>query len=468
MTLSLAGCSGGQKETEAPAEKSVTEAPAPDDTADTETDADDTEAETGAASADDTEAETASADDTEAETDAETDADASLAPITPSDYLIADASEYVTLGDYDAIPLEQTVYEITDDMVQSRIEEELELYGEEKEQDRPIQEGDIVYANVSYTPQSTSETTTDEEFYTTVGYEEYGAEFDQNLIGASAGDTLDFSVSYTEDDMMLDWAGDTVDFKVEISSVCTLELPVFDDTFVQENYGYNSTADYESAVREILSAEYEENSYSEAAENLLMAAIDLTTFSGYPQELFDSCKEEMLNFYTAFIDGDTEQDVYDTFGITKEDFDAEILSTVNRRLLISAYCQENDITVTQDEYFGYVEQFASYFGESDVVSFEENYTRESLVESLYESKVASVLYEKADITEVTYDPAAEDEFPDAEIIGDEDDIEFVEDPENALEISGEDAEDMDGVEVFDMSEIEDDVSDETEADETEA
>lgn len=457
MTLSLAGCSDGQKETEAPADKTATEAPAADDTSDADSSADDT-SDTGAADAADTGAE---ADETEEETDA------SLAPITPSDYLIADASEYVTLGDYDAIPLEQTVYEITDEMVQSRINEELELYGEEKEQDRPIQEGDIVYANVSYTPQSTKETTTDEEFYTTVGYEEYGAEFDQNLTGASAGDTLEFSVSYAEDDMMLDWAGDTVDFKVEITSVCTLELPTYDDTFVQKNYGYNSTAEYESAVREILATEYEENSYSEAAENLLMTAIDLTTFSGYPQELFDSCKEELLSFYTAFIDGDTEQDVYDTFGITKEDFDAEILSAVNRRLLISAYCQENDITITQDEYFSYVEQFASYYGDSDVVSFEENYTRESLVESLYESKVASVLYEKAEITEVTYDPTSEDEFLDAEVISDDDDIEFVEDPDDTMEIFEDESEDMDGVEVFDMSEIED-VTDVAETGTTEA
>ena len=73
-----------------------------------------------------------------------------LDPIDPAGYLIKDAADYVTLGDYTGISLEKTVYEVTDDMVQERIEEDLGMYAKEVKEDRPAQEDDTVYGDLSY------------------------------------------------------------------------------------------------------------------------------------------------------------------------------------------------------------------------------------------------------------------------------------------------------------------------------
>ena len=71
--------------------------------------------------ADETEAsvstEAADATDTETETETETES-RTLQPITPSDYLVKNASDYVTLGSYDGIEIVQYTYDITDEMVQ--------------------------------------------------------------------------------------------------------------------------------------------------------------------------------------------------------------------------------------------------------------------------------------------------------------------------------------------------------------
>ena len=68
--------------------------------------------------ADETEAsvstETADVTDTETETETETES-RTLQPITPSDYLVKNASDYVTLGSYDGIEVVQYTYDITDE-----------------------------------------------------------------------------------------------------------------------------------------------------------------------------------------------------------------------------------------------------------------------------------------------------------------------------------------------------------------
>lgn len=471
LTLALTGCQSDTRETEKATEKATektaaaTEAPETEaDTAgdaDTEADTDDaSEADDADAEADDTDADADDADDADADADdadgtnaddantedadadgtedADLDAEASLsadedtsdeeasdeesaslAPITPSDYLIADASEYVTLGSYDGMEVQQVTYEITDDMVDERIEEELEMYAEEVEEDRPSQEDDTVYMDLTYSVQGTDEKYSEEEFYTIVGYEEFGPEFDEYMTGVSAGDSLSFSITYDEDDMIADWEGKTVDFTAEILSVCCWSVPEYDDTFVTEDAGYESKADYEAALRETLALEYENMSYNDVIDSLFSEALARTEISGYPQDLYDSCKEENLSFYLSFIEDGTEEDVYEMFGLSEEDMEAEILSLVNRRLLVSAYCEANDITVTEDEYVSYVEEYAYYYGEEDPAAFEEVYTRESLVWSLYESKFAEDLYGKAEITEISSDEAIDDDYIIEEIDEDE-------------------------------------------------
>ncbi len=333
-----------------------------------------------------------------------------LEPINPSEYLIKDAADYVTLGDYAGIPVEKTVYEISDEMVQQRIEEELETYAQEKEEERPAQEGDTVYGNVSYVIRDSEEEPYQEkDFFLTIGYEEYGAEFDEKVTGASKGDKLEFSISYSEDDEMIEWAGKTVDFVFEVTGVYSLNVPEYTEDFVVNTLGFETKAAFESYIREMITQEYEDMSYTNAVDVLFDEAIARTEFKEYPQELYDACREETVGFYASFSGAEKEEDIYEMFGITEEDINEEVLSLVNRRLLVSAYCLANGIEVTEDEYVSYLQDNAFLYGEPDAASFESIYGRESLVWTMYESRFSEALYEQADVTEVSYDPSAEEE-----------------------------------------------------------
>ncbi len=341
-----------------------------------------------------------------AEEETSSQAEASLDPITPSDYLIEDVSDYVTLGEITGIPVTQYTYEITDDMVQERVDLEVSAYDEEIEVDRASQEGDVVYIDLTSAVAGDAESEYAESTYITLGDEEYGADFDQELLGASAGDTLEFSITFGDDIWMEDWMGQTVDFTVDVTSVCEIQSPEYNDTFVSENTEYSTTEEFESALRDTLADEYAETSLMDTVESLFQTVESEAVFSGYPQELYDLCKEETLSFYAAFAGTSDEQEIYDLFGLTEDDMDAEVLTTVNRRLIVSSICEQAGLEVTEEEYISYVTDYAEYYGYDNAADFEADNTRETLVWSLYETKAGDYLYENADITE---EPYSEDE-----------------------------------------------------------
>ena len=256
-----------------------------------------------------------------------------------------------------------------------------------------------------------------DETFITLGQEEFGAEFDQKLTGVSAGDKLDFSITYGDDTWQEDWQGKTVDFSVEITDVTASNTPEYDEDYVKNYTGYDTK---------------EELSTYDEAEDLISACLARTEFTGeYPDDLFEACREEALSGYSMFVEEDGDvNDVLDMFGVTEDDIAEEAKNLVNRRLFISAYAEANNIEVTEEEYENYVNEYDDYYGESPA-DFETLYTRETLVNALYESKVTELLLEKANVTETPYTP---EEYDEEESKEDDtlDDLEIVEEGEEGV------------------------------------
>lgn len=332
------------------------------------------------------------------EEDSET--EKAIEPITPSDYLPSKTADYVTLGDLSDLQATEYTYEITDDMIQAQIDEELEFNSEEIETDRASKDGDVIYLDLTSTVNG-EETTESTYFY--LGSQEYGAEFDEQLIGLSAGDTIEFSITFGEDIWMEEWMNQTVDFKAEITSVCELTTPEYNDAFAAEYTDFATTAEYETYLKESLEEEYADLGYSDTIETLFDQAAEQAVISGYPEEFYDSCRDELLATYFAFTGSDDVNDIYELFGLTEESLDAEIMNSVSRRLLISAICQEQNLEVTEEDYLECLNDYTEYYGYDSAAAFEEDYSRESLVWFLYESKAAEYLYEHAEITKIPYE-----------------------------------------------------------------
>ncbi len=328
-------------------------------------------------------------------------AEDSLEPITPSDYLVENIDDYITVEDLDGLEVTQYTYEITDEDVSEEALDDLGIYEQEEEVDRSAQEGDVVYVTVTETIAGGEEEIDETYFY--LGDEEYGPEFDAWLIGAKAGDTLSFEISYTEEDadeLLIDeeWANQTVSFVVDVESVCELVEPDYTDDYVAENSDYDTIEEYEEAVRVYLEEEFEEISYMDVFTDLMDEALTRCTFTGIPDDLYEDCRAETLESYAMFADTDVEEEILDLFGMTEDDLDEEIADLAQRRLLISYLCEKNEVELTEEDYTAYVEAYAEYYDYDSVTEFEEDMDRSYLVWSLYESMACEILYENADIT----------------------------------------------------------------------
>ncbi|MCC8050253.1 MAG: hypothetical protein LIP10_06260 [Clostridiales bacterium] len=379
-------------------------------------------------------------------TEAETEAEEGLEAITPSDYLVENASDYITVGDLEGLEVTQYTYEITDETVQEEIEYELDLYSEETTVDRAAESGDVIYLTLISTVEGSDESYS-EDTYFYLGDEEYGEAFDDALIGASAADVLEFNITFSEDaaeELLIDetWAGETVNFEAYIDSVCEISAPEYDDDFVAENTDYSTTEEYEEALRAQLEEEYEEYSYADVLEALITAALDECEISEIPDDLYESCYEENVESYAFFLDTTDEEEMLEELEMTQEEFDAEVEDLAARRLLISYICEANDIEVTEEDYVAYVEEYAEYYGYESAADFEADMLRSYLVWSLYESQATEILYNSADITTESYDEMVltdeEAEFLDEEELDEEELDEEELDEETEEELTEED------------------------------
>ncbi|MCD7744287.1 MAG: hypothetical protein LUI13_03185 [Lachnospiraceae bacterium] len=355
-----------------------------------------------------TETEAAEEDTEAAEEDTEEETEAGLAAITPSEYLVENVSDYITVGDLDGLEVTQYTYEVTDETVQEEIDYMLEDYTEEVEVDRAAQAGDTVYVTLTSTVED-SDVSYIEDTYFYIGDADYGEEFDEALIGASAGDTVTFSISYDEEDgneLLIDeeWIEQTVDFEAEIESVCETTEVEYTDEFIAENSnGYSTIEEFETAMKEYLEDQAEEQSYSDMLEDLIAAALDNCEITSIPDDLYDTCYDEIVSDYGYFLDTDDIDEILEAYDMTEDELDEEAQDLAARRLLISYICEENDIDITEEEYVAYVEQYAEYYGYDTAQEYEDDMTRSYLVWSLYESEAGAILYDSAEVTVEAYD-----------------------------------------------------------------
>lgn len=328
-----------------------------------------------------------------------------------SGYLIDNAEEYVTLGNYKGLDIEKPVYEISDDEVEMEIENERYSYITFQEVDRASQSGDCLTVSIKATLDGEDTPALDEEDYAIeLGSEEFGEDFDAQLENCKAGDTKAFSCTFGEDTWYEDWIDQTVNFEITVKMVEEMILPDYDDDFVKNTLGFDSKEDYEASVRAVVTANYEEQSNAETKENAILLAMSACEFSGYPDKLYDSCKSAVTSSYSAFASefGMELDELYEAYGMSDEDIEIEAMDEVNRRLFISALCQKEGLSVTTGEYAVYLNDQYAYYNYDDAASFETDFGKENLMWMLYEDKASTFLINNGSVSEAPAGLDAED------------------------------------------------------------
>ena len=315
--------------------------------------------------------------------------------------------EYVTLGEYKGLDVQLIKAEVTDDMVDDEIDMLLEdnaVYTPIS--DRGAAEGDTV--NINYTGKIDGQEFdggSAEDFELELGSGYLLDDLESQIVGMKSGETKDLNVSvpadYIEDTVEEDAPDKDAVFTVTVNSVSEKSLPEYSDEFIAGVTDYKTTAEYEEGTKKELLASLESDNRSTAGMDALSQVMENSTFNGYPQELYDSCKQEydaMNEMYAEMLGVDVAD--LDT---DEEETKSTIESIVNEKMFCAAIAAAENISVSDEEYQKYLEDNYALYDYASAAEYEETESKESLMNEILTEKIYNFLIDNAKITEISED-----------------------------------------------------------------
>ncbi len=170
--------------------------------------------------------------------------------------------------DYKGLEIEAMPVEVTEEELENHLRAIQMTFADLKpaDKDHQIRENDIAIisfkAYIDGQPVPGHEA---EALYVDVGTGEFNATIEEKLIGKKAGDTVEVDVTYPEDSLNAQLAGQTVHYQVYIREIYVRDLKPLDDEFIKKmNLGFESV----EHLRERIKRRLEEDKQKKADEFL--------------------------------------------------------------------------------------------------------------------------------------------------------------------------------------------------------
>lgn len=326
--------------------------------------------------------------------------------LTTDEISMDDLVAAVKLCDYSNIEISTTKQEVTDEAVQKEMENYISYFDAyEHITEGTVEDGqkvDITYKGTIDGEEFDGGSGT---YDLEIGSNTFIDGFESGLIGKSVGDTVTLNLKFPDDYDNKDVAGKDVQFEVTINYILgnKIEAELTDD-FLSANADYKSVEELKNAVTEYLTSSYE-SEYETARENeVLDYLIKNCEIPKIPVTYIDKYKASMKSYYETYCD------TYDmkfsdflsnTMGVTEDEFDEQseqaAINYMQSTIILEAIAKKENITLSDDEFNTYVENFATKNGydsaDSLLQTLEENdETQEMKDEALY-NKVMDKLFE---------------------------------------------------------------------------
>lgn len=325
---------------------------------------------------------------------------------TSSQYLLdVKYSKYVKLCNYKGVEATKVTFDVTEDDVQGQIEENLYDYVTyDVVTDRGIETGD--YANIDYAATLDGAEAEDysgegEDILVGEGY--IYPEVEEALVGMKTGEDKTVEVSLTDEYAEEEDVGKKLSVKVTLNEISVENVPEYNEEFVKENTDFETMEEYEEAVKVELQESKEEEYKYAAAEEIMAYLMDNSEFDGYPQELYDECKEnyDSSNEYYASMYGMELEDYLDMFGLDEETQKQEIEESVRYEIIIGAIAQAEEIDCTEQEIADFIKDVYADYGYESEEAFSADYSDDEIGYELIYEKVIDLLYENAEYKEIS-------------------------------------------------------------------
>lgn len=328
----------------------------------------------------------------------------------------ADASKYVTLGDYKGMELTKTVQDVTDEQIQTQIDSDLKTKAKALGADEPAQMGDIL--NIDYVGKidgeafdggSTDGQGTDLE----LGSGSYIEGFEEQLVDAKTGETRDINVTFPEDYGSEDLAGKDAVFTVTVNSI---KRPgELSDDWVAENTDMKTVDEYKASVKSDLEKSSEESSETDLENTAWNNLVSGSEVKEYPEKLLkeetDLVKQQMETQIQA--SGMELKDFLDQMGMTEDDYNSQCEETAKSNLqmilVAQAVIDEEGLSLDDENGKKISKMLAENYGFDSVDAAVEQAGQERFDQNVAIQVVKEYLVDNAKVSDGEATPAADDE-----------------------------------------------------------
>lgn len=312
--------------------------------------------------------------------------------------------KYITMGDYKGIDVKLEVEEVTDDQIQSTIDNTLNSNAVESTDDQAeVKEGDIV--NIDFVGKKDGEAFdggTGEDYDLTIGSGSFIEGFEEGLIGAKKGDMKELALTFPESYPSEDLAGQDVIFEVTVNYIKT--LPELTDEWVKENTEYDTVDAYKEGVRAELESSNESAAQSTATNTAWNQVLDAAEIKEFPQEDIDKAIAEYESSLQSYADQQamTTDEFLEAQGMTKEDFDKQAQEyaeyKVKQLLAAQAVMDAEELTLADDEIQTVIDEMVTNFGVDDISALTDQYGKDSVIESVALTRINEFVLDNANVT----------------------------------------------------------------------
>lgn len=322
--------------------------------------------------------------------------------VAPNRYVDYDLTKYVKLGQYKGVEVENYPYELTDESVQQQIQIALSNYAQQKEKTDAIQLGDqAVIDFTGYVDGETFAGGTAKDYTLGVGSGSFIPGFEAGLVGAKTGDTVTLELNFPDPyTVNPDLAGKPVRFEVTIKKVFTHTLPEYTDAFVMQYYGYETIAEFETALRESMEKEYEYYKEYYFLSQVWESVIGNSEIISYPETEYNTLYDQYVTTYTEAAKNASMsfgEFLAESEGMTESDFyaavDEAVKNELREELILYCIAQIENITLNQEEYDTAVQAYMDDLDYNSREEFFAHYGEQKVIQNAFSKRVFDLLLE---------------------------------------------------------------------------
>lgn len=273
----------------------------------------------------------------------------------------------VKIGAYSGLTVEKTVHTVDEATVDAELKRVQERNARELTREGAAENGDITDIDFEGFVDGVAFEGGKAEHYTlTLGSGSFIPGFEDQIVGHSAGEEFDITVTFPEQYQAAELAGKEAVFKINLHEVKYKELPALDDELAKDCSEYDTLEQFKESIRKSNQEQLDKQD-DLAVENALVDQVVEGMEAEIPQAMYDTRMDEMVNDFAFRVEqqGLRLEDYLKYLGQTVEQFRASFMPQAEKqvkiRLALEAVARAEGIVASDEDVDAEIKRIADQY-----------------------------------------------------------------------------------------------------------